>query len=183
MLWKEQASTLCTPKFWLWLTEDKEVQISLELQKMGHPLTHLSSCWKTFLEQTRARLPRWVELSQDCVNVSPASWARLAGVFMPSTSAYEGNPMLYHRVLSVESSCSTFCNYSLLHFCVLECHEPTGLVGKGSQSTAGSPAGHSPGPLEQPGAVCAEAAASQLWIGTQGCTGYAGNPPGQSCSL
>lgn len=22
---------------------------------MGHPLTHFSSCWKTFLEQTRAK--------------------------------------------------------------------------------------------------------------------------------
>lgn len=43
--------------------------------------------------------------------------------------------------------------------------------------------GYSPGPLEQPAAVCAEAAASRLWTATLGCTGFVGNPPGESDSL
>ena len=53
----------------------------------------------------------------------------------------------------------------------------------GVASTSSPPPGHSPGPLEQPAAVCAEAAASQLWPETQGCTGFAGSLPGKFDSL
>lgn len=54
---------------------------------------------------------------------------------------------------------------------------------EGIKSTSSPPKGYSPGPLEQPAAVCAEAAASRLWIETQGCTGFAGNLPGEFDSL
>lgn len=50
---------------------------------------------------------------------------------------------------------------------------------RGSKSIQSLPAGYTPGPLEQPAVECAEAAASQLWTETQGCTGFAGSPPGE----
>lgn len=112
------------------LTHWGQGSTSLELQKMGHPLTHFSSCWKTFLEQTWARVPRWVELSQDRVDVSPTSWPRLARLFTPSYKCLWREPYS----LSVKSSCSTFCNYSLPHFCMLKPQEHTGLVGKRSRA-------------------------------------------------
>lgn len=50
---------------------------------------------------------------------------------------------------------------------------------EGVKSTSSPPPGHSPGPLAQPAAVCAETAASQLWVETLGCIGSAGNLPGE----
>lgn len=134
MLWREHATTLCTPEFWLWLTEDKEVHISLKLQKMSDPLTHLPSCWKTFLEQTWVRLLRWVELNQDCVDVSPAGWPWLARTIYAWYKCLWREPYTISVHLSVKSSCSTFCDYSLPHFCVLEPQKQTGLVAKGSKA-------------------------------------------------
>jgi len=52
-----------------------------------------------------------------------------------------------------------------------------------SKSIQSPPAGYTPGPLEQPAVGCAEAAASQLWTETQGCTEFAGSLPGEFDSL
>lgn len=52
-----------------------------------------------------------------------------------------------------------------------------------SKSRSNPAAGYSPGPLEQPAAGYAEAVASLSWTETQGCTGSAGNLPGEFDSL
>lgn len=173
MLRRVKAGAFCTSRFWLWLTEkEAQIQMSLQLQKVGHPLTHFPSCWKTFLETTWGAQ----EWNWDCVGMSPASWPRLPGLFMPSTQCLQWEPSAWSISLSLEPA--------PLLYPLLDKGLSTAAPGKLRLDMEGvKSSSYSPGPLGQPAAVCAEAAASRLWPETQGCTGFAGSLPGEFDSL